>query len=109
MIPPIEQEPDRVPRGLVRISAAAVAISIAASIGATLLLGRAGLYEARTPESPPSTHLDLRLFDLPTEAEQLWLRADARLQRYGWIDRSRGIVHVPLDVAIELYLGEQAP
>jgi hypothetical protein len=31
-------------------------------------------------------------------------REDARLRAYGWIDRAHHIVHVPIDVAIELYV-----
>jgi hypothetical protein len=106
---PIEQEPDRVPRGLVRISAAAVAIAIAASVGAVLLLARGVVGEVVRVDPRPPARIDVQLFDLPTEAERLQRRAEARLQRYGWIDRGRGIVHVPLDVAIELYLQERAP
>lgn len=35
--------------------------------------------------------------------------ARARLARYGWVDRSAGVVHVPIERAIELYLaGERA-
>jgi hypothetical protein len=106
---PIEQEPDRVPRGLLRVSAVAVAIGIAASIGATLLLARGSLGEVMRVESRPPARLDARLFGLPTDAELLERRADERLRGYGWVDRGRGIVHVPLDVAIELCLGERAP
>jgi hypothetical protein len=106
---PIEQEPDRVPRGLVRFSAAAVAIAIAASAGATLLLARGSLGEVMRVDSRPPARLDVQLFELGTEAERLSRLADERLRSYGWIDRGRGLVHVPLDVAIELYLEERAP
>jgi hypothetical protein len=106
---PIEQEPDRVPRGVVRISAVVVAAGIAASVGATLLLARGSLGEVlRAPPAPPA-RIDVRLFGLETEAERQYRLADERLRRYGWVDRGRGLVHVPLDVAIELYLEERAP
>jgi hypothetical protein len=33
--------------------------------------------------------------------------ARARLARYGWVDRPAGIVHVPIERAMELYLAAQ--
>ncbi|NUO51779.1 MAG: hypothetical protein HOV80_23245 [Polyangiaceae bacterium] len=30
--------------------------------------------------------------------------AEEQLTSYGWVDEERGIVHVPIDVAIDLYL-----
>jgi hypothetical protein len=30
-----------------------------------------------------------------------------RLSQYGWVDRQAGLVHVPIDVAMELELAEQ--
>ena len=109
MIPPIQQEPDRVPRGLVRVSAVAVAVAIAASVGAVLLLGRGGLGEMGRVDSRPPENLDVELFQLEAPGERMRRLGDDRLGRYGWVDRARGLVHVPLDVAIELYLQERAP
>ena len=102
----IEQEPDRVPRGLIRLSALALAIALIASVGATLYLGRRHLRELTRVESSAPRNIETRPFELPTEAEQLARDAQARLRSYGWVDRDRGLVHVPLDVAIELYLQE---
>lgn len=108
---PIQQEPDRIPRGLVRTAGIAIAVSIAASVGAVLLLagpGRLGeIYRAGSP--PPPARLDVSPFQLPTEAELLRAAAAERLRAYGWVDRAAGIIHVPLDVAIALYLAEAAP
>ena len=102
----IEQEPDRVPRGLVRSAAVVVIVMIVASVAATLLLGRGGLGEAGRIDSKPPEFLDLELFDEPTQAETNVLVARERLRSYGWVDRSQQIIHVPLDVAIEHYLAE---
>ncbi len=32
------------------------------------------------------------------------VEAEAHLEAYGWVDEEAGIVHVPIDVAIDLYL-----
>ena len=32
-----------------------------------------------------------------------------RLQGYGWVQRERGTVHIPIDRAIDLYVSEHAP
>lgn len=45
------------------------------------------------------------------EAQGLALtkRSEAYLASYGWVDRDRGIVHIPIDVAMQLYLARHAP
>lgn len=44
-----------------------------------------------------------------TEAQgtELHLRAEAFLASYGWVDRDQEIIHVPIEVAVELYLARQ--
>jgi hypothetical protein len=109
---PIRQEPERIPRGLIRISAIAIAIAIAASVAVTVLLARGSLGEVMRPEAlqaAPRARIDARLFTTEAEAERIWRLADERLRSYGWVDRGRGVVHVPLDLAAELYLEERAP
>ena len=104
----IEQEPDRVPRGVVRASTLVVAIMILASIGAVLLLGRGDLREVLRARKGPPARIEETLYIAPTPLELLrgaqlqWLRG------YGWVDRQKGIVHVPIEVAAELYLQEVA-
>lgn len=39
---------------------------------------------------------------LPQELKQMRESAQARLRSYGWIDREAGIVHIPIDRAMEL-------
>src|SRR5690606_9996361 len=103
----IDQEPERVPRGLIRWSALVLLIMIVASIGATLLLGRGSLRELSPVRSQIPTRIDRELFLIPTEFEQLQAEAEQQLRSYGWVDRERGVIHVPLEVAIEAYLAEQ--
>jgi hypothetical protein len=51
--------------------------------------------------------VELRVFGVPTEAERKNVAARKRLDACGWADRNRGLVHIPIDVAIDLYLKEQ--
>jgi hypothetical protein len=111
------QEPDRVPAGL--ITAVIGIVIVAIGIGVALMhwiedyetaevngdpkapAEQIGAIpnQVNTSETPPFT----------VEAQGLDdnARADAWLGSYGWVDRQRGIVHVPLDAAYELYLGRQ--
>jgi hypothetical protein len=42
------------------------------------------------------------LFDVAVRGEQDATRRKAKLGRYGWVDREKGIVHLPIDRAMEL-------
>ena len=99
----IDQEPDRVPLRPVRWSAVLVAAAIVVSIVATLVLAHRRLTEPAIADRRPA-QIDSTLFLAPTEAEQLRFQADLRIDTYGWADRTRGLIHVPLDVAIDHYL-----
>jgi len=104
----IEQEPDRVPSRPIRASVIVIAIAIVCSIGAVVLLAGPDLGEVVHPRVEPPERIDTQLFPLETPAEHARFDADVRLHAYGWADRSRGLVHIPLDVAAEIYLQEHA-
>lgn len=104
----IEQEPDRLPRGLIRIAALVLAFMIVASVIGTELLGPAELGETLHMERRASAQIEAVPFVAPTDSELETRRADAQLRTYGWVDRNRGVIHVPLEVATELYLAEPA-
>ncbi len=48
------------------------------------------------------------LFTLDTRGYQLAQFERERLESYGWVDRSRGVIHVPIGVAMEKALAEGA-
>lgn len=100
----IDQETDLVPARPIRWSAIVVTAAIAASIVASLVLIR-GLHAPPESVAARPAQIDATPFALATEHEQLRAAADRRLDSYGWVDRARGTIHVPLDVAIERYLG----
>jgi hypothetical protein len=106
----IEQDPDRVPRRLIRWSLIAIAVAIAASVGTVLLLAGPGLGETigeGAPIAAPPPQLDSEPFHTDTAPERERRAAAERLAHYGWVDRRAGLIHVPLDVAIELFLAER--
>jgi hypothetical protein len=65
--------------------------------------------EQRLP--PPHRVAEIRAepFDLPHPRPNLAAEKRRILQSYGWVDRPRGLVHLPIDVAFGLMLhGRQA-
>ena len=59
-----------------------------------------------TPRAVPGPGLDA----LPeSELERLLTREGERLNSYGWIDRETGVVHIPIDRAIELIVETGLP
>lgn len=51
--------------------------------------------------------IELHGFQAQTASARAVRAARVRLASYGWTDRDAGLVHVPIDVAMELYLAEQ--
>ncbi|MGE0871871.1 MAG: hypothetical protein AB7P03_25160 [Kofleriaceae bacterium] len=100
----IHQEPDRVPRRPLMVSFVAVLVAIAACVGVTVLLIGRQLGRLSYDGSMPAAQIDTELYTREAEGEQARRAAHRQLSRWGWIDRRAGTIHVPLDVAIELYL-----
>jgi hypothetical protein len=48
-----------------------------------------------------------RPFALEDEAPRLRVAQRSRLERYGWVDRGAGVIHVPLERAMEQVLEEE--
>lgn len=107
-------EPLDPPRRPIFLGAALTVAGIGLSVGvATFLLheGRGhlrlvpGQVAAAAHRIPAEVNeVESAPFSLPTEAEQRAHADHTRLGRYGWVDAERQIVHLPIDVAIDLYL-----
>jgi hypothetical protein len=68
--------------------------------------GLRGAPVAATPPSPPGP----RLQPSPTQDMLEMLQAEnARLQSYGWVDRSAGIARMPIDRAMEFVVQQGLP
>lgn len=107
------QEPDVVPRALLlRIVAGTIAFGLSLCVIALLLL-RAREYSLRpAPElsgsSLPAPHtvagVREELFTV-THPRPPPLEQQRRvLEQYGWVDRGKGLIHVPITVGMELVL-----
>jgi hypothetical protein len=103
----IDQELDNVPKRIVGRSGGVVAAMIVASIFATIWLARCHVVDSIHPAAKGPLRIETTLFERATEAEIMRVRGEQQLQTYGWVDRATGTIHVPLDVAIDQYLGEQ--
>jgi hypothetical protein len=47
--------------------------------------------------------------DAPADLQKLRMREDAALESYGWVDRERGIAHIPVERAMELLVERGLP
>ena len=107
-------EPDRVPIGLV-VGMAAILLAMAVAAAGLMIVyfkfvdrraerredvavAAAGL-ERREPALPPAPRLEVRAVrhwqDFQTAERE-------RLESYGWMDRSTGAVHIPIERAMDL-------
>lgn len=99
------------------IGLAAMVLFTLGSLGATELW-RVG-QKRWQPTGPPPIPSEIgqaeigAVFQIPFDAFAGGLALHAaqkrRLESYGWVDRPRGVIHVPIDRAMELYLAGQRP
>lgn len=109
------QEPDRLPRVLLlRIALGTVVVGLSLCIVAYLLLRAreqmlrpsSSLSDASLPAPHRVGQVRQELFTIaapkPTPLEE---QAQA-IEQYGWVDRGRGIVRVPIEVGMDLVLDD---
>jgi hypothetical protein len=107
----VDEAEDEVPaRPVLRAVAATVAIGLALCLIAYLML-RLREWQLRPSMQFPEQHLPPphsvaqireQPFELPWAKPTLAQRQREQLQHYGWVDRQKGLVRVPIDTAIEL-------
>ncbi|MGC4123211.1 MAG: hypothetical protein QM765_53330 [Myxococcales bacterium] len=105
-----QQMEDELPMGkLLKVAVASLLIGALGVVGAW---GEwRSMLHASQPGGPPALPQTLgapeqglvfqRTFDQLRTAEDLAQRERRQLDSFGWADRSRGVVHVPIDVAID--------
>jgi hypothetical protein len=102
----LRQQPDQVSRGPLVVSSLVVVGTILLCLGTVWLLER---NEPRVRNASPPAVMSLNTpFEEATLAERQARAERDRLAHYGWVDRSRGLVHIPVEVAARLYLRDQA-
>jgi hypothetical protein len=113
---PISQENERISRGLtLSVMLWIIVFGLLLSGVARLLLGVRSqrLPQAQTTKAPQPIAAEVseihgKTFRAQAEGQERKAEQHRLLQSYGWVDRERGIVRVPIDVAIDLELEEQA-
>ena len=93
-------------------------VGLAAAIQVVLFFQMGALWRARQKELPPPVPVAQALPSAPPEprlqiAPSLDLKAlraaeDAQLHGYGWVDRKAGVVHIPIERAMDLVAQEAA-
>jgi len=53
--------------------------------------------------------LEQQLFESSNRAQVLRERQEQRLHSYGWVDKEKGTVHIPIERAVDLTLGGERP
>src|SRR2546428_5804188 len=92
-------------------------VGLAAVVQVVLFFQMGGLWRARQKELPPPVPVAQALPSAPPEprlqiAPSVDLKAhraaeDAQLHGYGWVDRKAGLVHIPIESALDLLAQEQ--
>lgn len=113
----VEQEDDVLPgRAITAVALVTIVIAVALSYWAYALLRSderalrpSGVFpEADLPRPTEVSGVEQEAFGLRSQAERTEEPARQRLGSYGWVDRDEGVVHVPIDRAIDLYVAEEA-
>lgn len=111
----LRQETDLLPRA--PVTGATVFVVCAIAIGATVAwllqscrhaeLGQRPITGSAQLHPPIEVNaIEMSLFD-PRPTPLPSAGTDPALDRFGWIDREAGVVHIPVDRAIDLYLARQ--
>lgn len=115
---PVRQAPDRVrTRTIVLVAIVGVLVTVLASAVPGWMLERRGQFHLDAPTRAADLPVAPREIDLLDQT--LLEGADAaasspraaqrrRLERYGFVDRERGVVHIPIERAMDLVVREHA-
>jgi hypothetical protein len=104
---PIRQEDDRVPaRPILRVAVAGAIVGAVSVFVAWLLW----MHGERAPAALRGRGGAIsgsvqRLLESEQPQQRLQARENARLRSYGWVDRDGGVVHIPIEKAMELVAG----
>jgi len=109
---PPPADPGKLPSGRIGLVAGGWLMIVAAAVVATHVW-RAWSRPPEEAEAPPGmgraeqSVVDQRPFALEDSAARLRTEQHARLEDYGWVDRDAGIIHVPVERAMDAVLAEE--
>lgn len=104
---PIPPEDEALPVGKIVIAAACAVAIFTVAVAIAWWMSLAGTPSSIPHFSAEVGNVDQRPFALETTAQQLQLDQRQRLSSYGWVDRTRNTIHIPIDVAIERLVAGQ--
>ncbi len=114
--PPEDLEDKNLPyRKIILVGVGSIVIFALSIVWSTALLRGAEkeMHPAGPPPIPPGVNqyevgiVNQRMFSLDQRAAQKRLQQMTRLNTYGWLDRQAGVVHIPVDVAMDMLVQEQ--
>jgi hypothetical protein len=114
----VRAEVDRIASGkVVFVGLASLVLFFLASVGATRMLAarRAELLPEGPPPlpgeagSPKIGIVEQQLFANTNTGERWRAEQRRRLDGYGWVDRGAGVIHIPVDRAMDLVAGGERP
>jgi hypothetical protein len=99
------QEADAISGGFIARVALGVVTTMAVALVVAYLLG--GSHRHPAPVVPSDIN-GIEMSSFATEAQGLaeHHREERQLATYGWIDRDKRVIHVPIDVAFDLWLAQ---
>jgi hypothetical protein len=110
--PEVFQQPDQVWRSLllaITFGTVAFGLFLGGVAFAILHLRLARLPGGRAaapPSAPAAATVHRDLFAVPGPPGSPLAVEPRALERFGWVDRAQGVVHVPIDVAMDLVVHE---
>lgn len=110
------QESDQIPGrgvtgtvlGTVLVIVVSVVIAFSIARCRTTSLGRGAFPPAAATIPGEVNQLETRVFAVEAQGLAGHVRAMRYLESYGWINPEKRLVHVPIDVAMRLYLARKA-
>jgi hypothetical protein len=109
--PTLQQERDRVAGGRLLLAVAAIVVSCVVGAGLVWLeLGQRIGLPAGTgalPRGVPEVRQTLIDFDQSAARHRAAQRH--QLETYGWVDREQGVIHIPIERAMQLEVQEATP
>jgi hypothetical protein len=113
----VRQEEDLLPgRALTLLAASAVLLAVALSAWAFFIMAGSerrlrpsGVFLERTLPTPSEVSaIEQEPFTAQSPSVRQRRAAERQLSTYGWVDRERRLVHIPIERAIEHYVAEGA-
>lgn len=96
---------------LVALVATLVTIALGTLVAWAIEVAGPATHDLAAPAAPAApaevSAMERTLFDEAAQGLDSHDQAERALATYGWVDRARGIVHIPIDVAIDLVISRQ--